>query len=325
MRRTLLVPLDGRPLAETALPPAVMLARTLGAELDLLRVASADEPVIADAHALAYLEQIAAEVDSLPVSIHLMRGTAGECIARHAATQDVGMVVMATHARSGVRRAVLGSIAEYVIAHAPSPTMLVRAGMHREPRLDTLLVAIGATCGAPLPMVTELARAAGARIVLLRVVAPEETCMWQSQRGPILDEPEVVVTARMHLNDLACRLRDAGVVAEGRVAIGAPERIINSLAAAIDADLIVMTTHAWRGAQRIVLGSVTDAVVRTADRPVLVCRMIPPPAGQVRQIDLFHALQHRPGRFVLPSIPEPLDRVQHASGSPHWGHLAGTR
>jgi nucleotide-binding universal stress UspA family protein len=54
------------------------------------------------------------------------------------------MVVMATHARTGVRRAVLGSVAEAVVRHAPCPVMMLRgpaeawtvatAQMAREPQ-----------------------------------------------------------------------------------------------------------------------------------------------------------------------------------------------
>lgn len=325
MRRLVLVPLDGESLAERALTLAVLLAETLGADLDLLRVVAAEEPAVADARAAEYLTRIA-ETDvhqRLHVSTRTMRGSPAQCIVREASAEHVSMVVMATHARSGVRRAVLGSVAEYVVAHAPAPTVLVRAGTRSQDRLETLLVAIDGSSGAPLDGVIQLARASGARIVLLRVVAPEETCIWQWQRGPVLDEPQTVMAARMQLNDVARRMCEKGIVAEVRVAIGAAAPTINSVASAIHADLIVMSTHARTGAQRAVQGSVTDAVVRTADRPVLVWRLIPPRPGEVKQLDLYHVFQHGVPHPLPLSIPEPLDKVQHAHGTPRWGHLAG--
>jgi nucleotide-binding universal stress UspA family protein len=312
MRRTLLVPLDGLPLAETALPMANLLAEIIGAELDLVRVVPADAPAALESQAGNYLGRIASTLAPHQVQTHVMRGKAAECLVREAAAEHVSMTAMATHARSGVNRAVLGSVAEYVVAHAPTPTLLVPVGTCHQPRLKTILVAIDPTCAAPLATVIELVRAAGAHVVLLRVVAPEDTSIWQWQPGPLLDAPQVVVAARRDLGDIASALGAQGVSAEARVVIGSAVTSINSVATAIDADLIVVSTHARTGAQRLVQGSVSDAVVRTAHRPVLVCRLIPPPPGQVRQIDLFHTLQRRAPRSRALSIADPLVTVPRA-------------
>jgi nucleotide-binding universal stress UspA family protein len=47
---------------------------------------------------------------------------------------------------------------------------------------------------------------------------------------------------------------------------------INATAADVDADVVVMSTHAYTGPLRAVVGSVADAVLRTAGRPVLLVR-----------------------------------------------------
>jgi nucleotide-binding universal stress UspA family protein len=59
-QRTILVPLDGMPLAETALPLARLFADALSAQLDLLRVVPADRPALAQQDAHDYLNDIAA-------------------------------------------------------------------------------------------------------------------------------------------------------------------------------------------------------------------------------------------------------------------------
>ena len=307
MQRKILVPLDGLPLAEKALPLAAYLADILGAGLDLVSVVPAE----ASSHLVAhrYLERVAAATGR-PADIRLMRGEAGPCIVREANAAAVGLVVMATHARAGVTRAVLGSVAQYVVAHASVPVLLIPPHASRKAVLNTVLVAIDRTTAAPVNTLLDLARAAAAHIVLLSVVAPEEIAIWQWQRGPLLDEPQAVAATRRQLEDLATRLREAGVAAEARVAVGSAAHLIQSTAETIDADLIVMCTHARGGAQRAVQGSVTDAVVHTANRPVLACRLIPPPPAEVRQIDLFHAMQRRTPRSRPTSIPAPLQALR---------------
>jgi nucleotide-binding universal stress UspA family protein len=324
MQRRLLVPLDGGPLAEAALPLARRLAAELGASLDLVFVVP--DQTNAAVPPRAYLDRLAATLgnDGVAVATRLMHGDPGQCIVRAAASEQVAMVVMTTHARSGVRRAVLGSVAEYVFAHAPVPTLVVHGDCARAPQLKTLLAPVGDSCAAPLTTIIALARACAAQVVLLRVVSLEETYVWQWSRGAILAEPQAVVTARQELSNLAARIREAGLSTQERVQIGAPGPTIVAAADAVDADLIVMATHARTGAQRALQGSVADAVVHSTNRPVLLARLIPPPPGQPRTIDIMHALHTRYAAPPPPRmIPGPLDGVQHAHTAPHWGHLEG--
>lgn len=59
------------------------------------------------------------------------------------------------------------------------------------------------------------------------------------------------------------------------VKTGDPRDVILEVAAALPADLVVVGSHGRRGVQRLVLGSVAEAVVRTAPCPVLVVRAAP--------------------------------------------------
>lgn len=65
-------------------------------------------------------------------------------------------------------------------------------------------------------------------------------------------------------------VEDADATALGESRSGSPSEETLEYAAEIDADLIVLGTHARRGIERLVLGSVTEATVRRAERPVLV-------------------------------------------------------
>jgi nucleotide-binding universal stress UspA family protein len=299
---TVLVPLDGSPLAEAALPLASLLADTLEAKLDLLRVVAHGGPE--EQAAVDYL----ASFHLQGAAIHVRQGAAAEGIVQHARSEHASLVVMTTHARSGLERAVLGSVTAEVIARSPSPTVVLR-GRSSDPRLRSLLVAIGGMSAAPLSSVTELARRAGARVCLLRVVTAEETMVWQRQwqwaGGPALEEPDAVIEARQQLTDLAAGVSAAGIEVDTRVLVGPVVPIIDAVADQISADLIVMTTHARLGVARAMQGSFADAVVHSTLRPVLLCRLVPMPPEQARALDVLHALQHRQAPLVPQSMVEP--------------------
>jgi nucleotide-binding universal stress UspA family protein len=62
------------------------------------------------------------------VNCNVLEGQAGVAIVEFAEAAGVDVIVMATHGRSGVVRAVLGSVSDYVARHAKAPVMLVSPG-----------------------------------------------------------------------------------------------------------------------------------------------------------------------------------------------------
>src|SRR5207247_1525830 len=107
---------DGLPLAETALPTASLLAEILGADVELLRVVPADPPPSLESDASEYLRKVASSMGEQGFEVHarVLRGNPAECILVEARAEHIAMVIMPTHARSGLRRAVLGSVATAV-------------------------------------------------------------------------------------------------------------------------------------------------------------------------------------------------------------------
>jgi nucleotide-binding universal stress UspA family protein len=57
---------------------------------------------------------------------HLVQGDAAEEVVRYASTRGASMVVLGTHARTGLRAAFLGSVADTVVRTAPCPVLVVR-------------------------------------------------------------------------------------------------------------------------------------------------------------------------------------------------------
>jgi nucleotide-binding universal stress UspA family protein len=136
----IMTPLDGTPLSEAALPDATALASKLGARLSLVRVVrwavqaypytlpDAYVPQVDDeleAGAKAYLRQQEAAVKGVDVSAFVVRGAIADGLLDFIDKEAVDLVVMTTHARGGLARAALGSVADRVL-QSPAPVLLIR-------------------------------------------------------------------------------------------------------------------------------------------------------------------------------------------------------
>ena len=147
MFKQIIVPLDGSPLAESALPQARELARLAGSRILQVRIVDFTSLENAGAAGMAleyvpkddvldveqeeaetYLESIAAglRAEGLTTSSEVYRGPVSRVLSQVASADDV--IVMASHGRGGLTRWFLGSVAEDLIRQAKAPVLLVRAG-----------------------------------------------------------------------------------------------------------------------------------------------------------------------------------------------------
>jgi universal stress protein A len=147
----ILVPTDLSEGAEQALAYACELARTLDAEVHLLNVVSIpalgvpelgvaltssviDQLVIENQTAI---EQLAATKCNARVGRLLIKaGDPRDTINRTAIELGIGLIVMGTHGRRGITRALLGSVAETVVRTAPCPVLTVPMHEARDHRRD---------------------------------------------------------------------------------------------------------------------------------------------------------------------------------------------
>ena len=123
--RSILVPLDGSQLSERALPFAVALARQHDCSLLLMEASDEQHPnVAAEAYLQRWADRLAAGC-GIAVVPDVAVGDAGRAIVEEAARRGVELIVMATHARTGVERMLKGSVADYVLHNAAAPVLLV--------------------------------------------------------------------------------------------------------------------------------------------------------------------------------------------------------
>jgi nucleotide-binding universal stress UspA family protein len=290
MLSRLLVPLDGTPESEGALPLARILARCTGAEILLLRVVAADASHAAESEAVAHLEWTAADLrgHDLAVRTDVLRGDpVGQVVA--AARRIADLVVIATRERGGLARLLFGGVAERVVAAGQVPVLLCQPDGRRPTRLRTLLVPVDGTEGdlAALAAAVELADAAGAGLFLLHVVVPLQLyAPTRDPMGGIMLSPYVEQEcddaarhgAQAYVDGLVRLAGRRGVDAEGCAVPGPVAETIVGAAGWTRADLVVMSTRARAGLARALHGSVAGAVVRLGDHPVLLVHRAAPAA-----------------------------------------------
>jgi nucleotide-binding universal stress UspA family protein len=142
MYSKILVPLDGSPLAERALEPALEMARTSDSEIILLEAVQDSLAAVPEARyhvplmetyrsavvSMKYLRDIAGRLRAQvrKVRWHVEEGDPIDAILSFAHHENVDVIVMGTHGRSGLSRVVMGSVAEKVAVTTHRPVVLVK-------------------------------------------------------------------------------------------------------------------------------------------------------------------------------------------------------
>jgi nucleotide-binding universal stress UspA family protein len=142
--KRIVVPLDGSELARQALPPAIELADAARAEVVVVQsITPSIEEYLSAAPPLADMRE-ALRAQALhehqlhmggnrpaTVTSAVLVGQAAQAIAEEADWRNADLIVMATHAYSGLRRLVRGSVADKLLHATSTPLLLVR-GCTRE-------------------------------------------------------------------------------------------------------------------------------------------------------------------------------------------------
>jgi nucleotide-binding universal stress UspA family protein len=300
MFEKILVPLDGSPLAQAVLPYVMALAKGFHSRVILFHVAETaldheapEQKAYADealerVRPLAenYLAGVADEFrkEGIDVETKVVKGRAAAQIVEHADKEDVGLIALSTHGRSGLARLVVGSGIDKILRACEQPVLLVRprdegAGGEAAGRLSKIIVPLDGSNAAEtaLPFAEELAKALGLEITLVQVIGIETTVHFGSMAPDSWPVPSDVlqqldVVASGYLTGLAKQLKARGLTVQWEVLRGAAGSRIVEFAKETPDSLVAMTTHGRSGFRRWVMGSVADKVVRHTGEPVLVMR-----------------------------------------------------
>lgn len=303
MIASILVPLDGSAFAEHALPTAVALADASGAQLELVRV---DEPTVhrggapepeprldnelraSTDRALAAVRDRLLAVPSRKITVTCLEGTVTKTLEEYIATRHPDLLVMSTHGATGLKRAVLGSVADHVVRHSATPVLLLRSEAigpttATEPLFRHVILPLDGSAIAEqvIDRVTPLATPGTTSFTLLLVVVPIPLSALPYPANVVPIETADSFDRRRrellpYLERIAAELHRRGF--ETTVSVVSHCQVVQGIleyARDHGADLIALTTRGDGGFRRLVLGSVAGGVVHGAVTPVLVFHPAP--------------------------------------------------
>lgn len=279
--KKVLFPTDFSACANHALDQAILWARAHGAELHTLHVLHrADDatlPVLQEQATATINEQLElAGAQHLIVhnTIHSGEDITGD-IVETIRDEEIDLVIMGTHGRTGVAAVLNKSVSEEVVRVAPCPVLVVPENDVTWPpkRILTPL-----DFSALSMMAAQYGKALAAHhdgsLLMLHIVENAMVPDFYPGMPPTSypPQPEVLEASGRQLERMFDEIGGTPVPRETHAMAGRASIDIVGFANANDVDLIVMPTHGLSGVSRWFLGSVTERVVRRAPCPVLTLR-----------------------------------------------------
>lgn len=285
MYERILVPLDGSNLAKQVIPFVVEMSRAFGSEVILVGVCEAEESEEGQACRL-YINSEAEQLrNSMVGSVASVRevvlsGRPAEQIVGYAEKNDISLIIISSHGRSGIAPWSLGSTVYKVLHRVGAPLVIIRARETPEEELAKdgpfcriIMPLDGSERGeAALPYVIELTRKLEAEVILLRIV--ESGRKVHSVRGleyiPYKDQDAdaLKVSAHKYLEEVSSTLAGTKAIVRCEVRVGDCAREIIKFAGEVECSLIAMASHGHSGFEVWIYGSVTHKILHASNQSV---------------------------------------------------------
>ncbi len=286
--KTILAATDFSTTADNAAKLARDLGRRFDAHLHMLHVVVILDDAHLESEHRRQLEELMADTDKarrtvlegdaeartgVDITSHLVRGlTPGETIVESAERLDCDLIVMGTHGRRGISHLLLGSVAERVVRTSSMPVLTIRSEATVNPDGITRILVphdFSEASATAVGYAADWARALGAEITLLHVVEPVVYPEFYSV--DVLTED---LMKRLKTRSEEALLKTAAGLTESvpthtAVAVGRAADTITSYVDSEKFDLVVMATRGLSGLEHILLGSVTESVLRRCRVPML--------------------------------------------------------
>lgn len=291
-----LLPLDGSPLAECVLPHAVALAQAFGARITLLRVLAPPDdddecgspfidPVVWSVRrqaAESYLVRAAERLQDLALTINyvLLEGPPAQRVVEFAWDNDVDLIILSSHGRSGLSRWNVSSVVQKILNLANLSVLIVRAYSSQPTALTglryrSMLVPVDGSSRAECALAAAgvLAREHQAQLTLVHAIERPTF----PRRAPLSQEDVELVELLVERNREAAEeyLRDLIAVVPGDArsqllvsADGATS--LHELVETGETDLVVMSAHGRSGKNRWPFGSLTTSFIQYGGTPLLI-------------------------------------------------------
>ena len=303
----IVVPLDGTPFGEYGIRYATAIALRSGAALELvhIHVPAHLEPELFEVPVFHYtgvvrrdaeydyehlvkereqLEDVArklSEKTGLRVTGRVAVGTVDRTLEREAEAFGADLIVMSTHARTGLDRVRFGSVGDAVVRHATVPVLLVHPSEHALetdsiPEFRRILVPLDGSEFSEQVLVAagRLAKLFGSQMHLLHVQAPPSLRTFNRD----LHDDDGHVTTMHFTAEQYLQYVTGEYASDLETPVLAVTMAKSAIAGILDAvhgsqpDIIAMATHGRGGLKRMLLGSTAGDVLYNAGVPVLLFR-----------------------------------------------------
>jgi nucleotide-binding universal stress UspA family protein len=325
MFKRILVPLDGSERAESALPVAARLARASGGSILLVQVVTIPvmyETTAAVTYSADVIEQEISETElylktltqretmkGISTEVSALFGAAAQTILSVATAYNIDLIVMTSQGKTGMKRWVLGSVAQKVARHSTMPVLVLHeagaapGGERPDQRVVRALVTLDGSALAKTALepaaqlLTALAAPGQGALHLLRVVKSphlDDRRLTSEQIEAI--KSQALHKAKTYMSSVVRHLQE-GALKELNLSITWSVVLDDDIAGTIIAvaeggedaagagmpgrcDFIAIATHGRTGFQRWALGSVTERVLGATRLPILIVR---PTEGEFQQ------------------------------------------
>jgi nucleotide-binding universal stress UspA family protein len=270
--------------SQRALRRAGLLARERAADLALVHVIDDDQPpelvALESREAERILvEQVSAMAELRGVRCHplVVPGDPFDGILRTAASTKADLIVMGAHRKQLLRDILIGTTIERVIRTGPFPVLMVNR--QAEKPYGTALAAVDVSGPSAHAVKTSISLGLldGARLRFVHAFLPLAKGKLSFAGLDRDSVDEYVASERRRAADAVIAFLDANALADHRPSMlveeGAPFEVIASAVQRLQPDVLVIGTHNRSGIAKALLGSVTEAVLRSLDVDVLA---VPP-------------------------------------------------
>lgn len=282
--KNILFPTDFSSAAYLALPFAVAIARSYGAKVHVLHVTTLDRHLtsppaswpgvsVSKSHAEAGTRQLSERLSGVRHRVVIEEGDVGEIIPRFIEKNKIDLVVAGTHGRTGLRKAVLGSVAELIFRRSSCPVLIVGPQAIQNPQAlvemrEILYAADWGENSVATSYAISLARGLPAHLTLMNVI--ERATIGQGEQARRLVE-----TIRQMLRRLVPSEADPWCAPKFVVERGEAAEKILEVANKNQADLIVLGLRRTSVPIGIVTNLANSTAYKVASRstcPVLAVR-----------------------------------------------------
>lgn len=315
----ILVPLDGSSLAECVLAHVVAIAPVTNAHVTLIHVLehadnrNGNAPIdpmgwhMQKQELQTYLEQTAARLQKsgLDTSQILLEGKSAETIIEYAHLNNVDLIALSTHGRTGLSGWNVSSVVQKVLLRSYRSILLARAyacTRGEEVLYKRLFIASDGSPRAEfmLPMAINLAQFYKSEVILGTVVQKPQII----QRMPLSEEDAKLINQLTEKNqEIASHYHEQITTQLSLKGIGVRSNVVvadhavsalHDMAEDTKADLVILVAHGESGERRWPYGSIATSFIAHGNTPLLIMQdlsehdVVPTPAEQAIQAARGH-------------------------------------